>query len=157
MCHGFEERIGRLASLDLGPWALGSATLQGLDGTLAPARAASGMENYEKLQTYAVDEDVAEIEADARALIRQQSRRRVYPSAQEALEEGTDLSEAEGEYDWLRLYFEEVIWPEAERVSERVRHLHRSGEADVYYVQGDQPPADVERATQDMIERALFP
>ena len=29
------------------------------------------------------------------------------------------------------------------------------GEADVYYVQGDRPPADVEAATRDMIKQAL--
>ena len=118
---------------------------------------ASGMDNYERLPVYAVPEDFEAIGEDAAKLVTRLGKKRVFPRADEALEPGeSDLSKAAGSYDWLRLYFEEVIWPEATRVQETVQRRHRSGEADVHTVRGDVKPAEVERATRAVIARALF-
>ena len=70
-----------------------------------------------QLHVYAMAEDYEELQADARAIVTRLGKDRVYPRAGEALEDtaGVELAKAAGEYDWLRLYFEEVIWPEAER------------------------------------------
>ena len=71
-------------------------------------------------------------------------------------------------YTTLRLYFEEVIWPEALQVQrhvEEVRARLGAGEVlraiggpeagatrgKVYTVDGDQSPEDVERATRKII------
>ena len=103
-------------------------------------------------------EDYEEVQADARAIVTRLGKDRVYPRAGEALEDtaGVELAKAAGEYDWLRLYFEEVIWPEAEKVRAHVRHLHRSGTVQVCWVSGDEPPCEVEAATRQIIKRALL-
>jgi hypothetical protein len=117
---------------------------------------ASGMENYEQLHVYALPEDYREIEGDAAAAVERYGRQRVYPSRAEALEHA-ELAPASGTYDWLRLYFDEVIWTEACAVNETVRHLHRSGIVDVSSVNGADPPAAVERATRQLIKRVISP
>ena len=63
----------------------------------------------------------------------------------------TDLSEAAGAYDWLRLYFEEVIWPESRAVQRRVEEVGRRTSGKVWHVDGDQSAAEVETATRRII------
>ena len=49
-----------------------------------------------------------------------------------------------GDYDWLRLYFDEVVWREAERVRGRVDEVARAGSTPVHEVNGDLSPKDVQ-------------
>ena len=126
----------------------------------AGERDASGMDNYERLPVYAVEDDFEAIRvAGAEAVRKSGGASAVYPAAPDAVAEA-DLRGAAGEYDWLRLYFEEVIWPEAEAVRRRVHELgtraaSSSGHVDVHVVDGDQSPKDVERETRRVISRAF--
>ena len=120
------------------------------------ARDASGMENYEQLHVYAVEEDYALIEADAaEAVARGGGASVVYPRPDAARARTTiNLQPAAGSYDWLFLYFEEVIWPEAEGVQRNVDRLR--GSKDIHVVDGDLSPKEVEAATRDVIASALL-
>ena len=143
-----------------------------LSRALAMARGAqdaSGMDNYERLDVYALERDFARIRADAAAAVARLGAGTVFPRAHDAAARtSTDLSVAAGAYDWLRLYFEEVIWPEALQVQrhvEEVRARLGAGEVlraiggpeagatrgKVYTVDGDWSPEDVERATRKII------
>eukprot|EP00908_Phaeocystis_cordata_P019407 Transcript_30916.p1 GENE.Transcript_30916~~Transcript_30916.p1 ORF type:complete len:441 (-),score=181.40 Transcript_30916:58-1380(-) len=143
-----------------------------LSRALAMARGAqdaSGMDNYERLDVYALERDFARIRADAAAAVARLGAGTVFPRAHDAAARTcTDLSVAAGAYDWLRLYFEEVIWPEALQVQrhvEEVRAQLGAGEVlraiggpeagaargKVYTVDGDRSPEDVERATRKII------
>lgn len=66
-----------------------------------------------------------------------------------------DLSDAVGPhpdgYDWLRLYFDEVVWPEAEQVERRVDELRSGGRLDVVVVDGTAPSEAVVEKTQRFI------
>ena len=114
----------------------------------------SGMENYERLDVYALQDDYDEILKAAKAAVAREGHRRVFPPAEAAVT-GVDLSGAADEYSWLWLYFEEVIWPEACAVKEHVHALQRSGRLEVSTVSGEEAPAEVEQATRKIIQKAL--
>ena len=115
-------------------------------------RDSSGMENYERLSVYAVAEDFASSRTDAAlAVSRSGGPGVVFPGpGASGAHTAVDLSAAVGTYDWLWLYFEEVIWPEAEAVQRRVDQLRAAGRA-VYIVDGNQAPAQVEAATRHVL------
>ena len=76
----------------------------------------SGMGNYEQLGSYAAAADHAAIRADAAAAVAARGAAAIYPRAGgAAAHTATDLDGGAGAYDWLRLYFDEVIWPEAQQ------------------------------------------
>ena len=123
----------------------------------AGAQDASGMDNYEQLHVYAVEEDYAKIRADAAAAVAAHGgAAAVYPAVGAAAAKTTaDLSGAAGEYDWLRLYFDEVIWPEAMTVGAHVEARRQAASVDVHSLDGDRPTADVEADTRRVILRVL--
>ena len=63
-----------------------------------------------------------------------------------------DLSVAAGEYDWLRLYFDEVVWPEASLVEQHVAE-RASGGRSVRIVDGTCTADEVARNTQQFISK----
>ena len=122
----------------------------------AGASDTSGMENYEQLHVYATEADYRRIRADASEHVARLGRSLVYPVAGSAnAKTSADLSVAAEEYDWLRLYFDEVIWPEAQVVQAHVETCRAERSVDVHTIDGDQPTADVELATRCVISRVL--
>ena len=122
----------------------------------AGARGASGMHNYEQLNVYALEDDYARIRADASEHVARLGRPLVYPAASSTgAKTSVDLSVAAGEFDWLRLYFDEVIWPEAQVVHAHVETRRAERSVDVHVIDGDQPAAEVELATRRVISRVL--
>jgi len=118
----------------------------------AGSQDASGMENYEQIHFYATEDDYASVHADGAAAVARLGEAVVYPRAgAEGAKTDADLSHAAGAYDWLRLYFDEVIWPEAAKVRRHVDEARASGRIKVHVVDGEVPPADVERATRQII------
>mmetsp|Transcript_1301 Transcript_1301/g.4192 ORF Transcript_1301/g.4192 Transcript_1301/m.4192 type:complete len:246 (+) Transcript_1301:162-899(+) len=137
------------------------------------AKDASGMADYEKLEVYAVQEDHATIRRHATEAVENIGRDMVYqrPSRKTAcgvdddgVQQGPWLASAmdplrragkRGDYDWLRLYFDEVVWREAERVRGRVDEVARAGSTPVHEVNGDLSPKDVQVATNSVITDIL--
>eukprot|EP00964_Phaeocystis_antarctica_P055348 scaffold32562_cov42-Phaeocystis_antarctica.AAC.1 len=114
----------------------------------AGSKDASGMGNYEQLGTYAVAEEHAAIRADAAAAVAARGAAAVYPRAHDAAARtASDLSGAAGAttqtgaYDWLRLYFDEVVWPEAREVRRRVEARRAAGEVQLHVVDGEHDAA----------------
>ena len=108
---------------------------------------ASGMDNYEVLATYARPAEHAAVHADAQRAVERAGAEVVYPT-------DGGLGAARGAFDWLRLYFDEVVWPFAQeaaaRVDERTEPRPR-----VHEVDGDAPMVEVDRAARRIIAAAL--
>ena len=105
---------------------------------------ASGMDNYEVIGTYAIASEHEAVRADAGRAVERAGADVVYPS--------TDgLSGARGAYDWLRLYFDEVVWPFAEAAAARVDEIRGEPRPRVHMVDGDAPVAEVDLATRRIV------
>lgn len=112
---------------------------------------ASGEENYEVLGTYAMTEDFDTVRSDAAHAVEVEGRASVFPNPEQALVRSSrDLQEASGDYDWLWLYFQELIWPSAERVRTRLGELQHAG-LRVHSVDGTQPEEQVAQQTASII------
>ena len=121
----------------------------------ARASDASGMGNYEQLSSYAVADDHARIRADAAEAVAARGVGHTYPRARDAAAHtASDLSGAAGEYDWLRLYFDEVIWPEAREVRRRVEARRAAGDVRLHVVDGEAAEPELETATRRIIAGA---
>lgn len=123
----------------------------------AGTKDASGMDNYEILPVYAVEAEYDAIGKDGSDNVTKRGGRPfVYPAAHEAeAKTQVDLSTAHGPhpngYDWLRLYFDEVVWPEAEGVERNVNRLREGGSIDVVVVDGTASSEVVVQKTQQFI------
>ena len=106
---------------------------------------------------YAIEEDYAPIQAAASASVAASGGpSAIFPGADAPhARTAADLRRAAGEYEWLWLYFDEVIWPEAESVQRHVRELQCASAARVHVVDGDLAPVQVEAATRRVIAKAL--
>jgi len=116
-----------------------------------------GMGNYEQLSSYAVPSDHLAIRTDAAAAVAAHGTAAIYPRpGDSAARTAVDLSGGAGTYDWLRLYFEEVIWPEAQQVRQRVEARRAAGEVRLHVIDGERSAAEMERATRRIISDAYF-
>jgi hypothetical protein len=109
-------------------------------------------DNYEQLHYYAMKEDVLSIQADAHAAASVIGPELIYPQQNHV---GIDLSVATGEYDWMRLYFDELVWPSAARVSARVQELKRERQGLVHTISGEGSVEEVARAASDCAQRIV--
>jgi len=116
---------------------------------------ASGQDNYEQLHVYAVDEDAGAVRADAAAHVAALTAAgvSVFPSAgAAAARTAADLSTAAGGYEWLRLYFDEVVWTEAEKVRGHVDAQARARPCSVRSIDGNRSAADVLQETKRFMQ-----
>ena len=125
----------------------------------------SAQDDYEFIETYAAPHDFDAIEKAATALVDVRGAAAVYPAkGADANRTAVDLSCIEPGYrkpadyqrhayqtvrdfDWLYLYFEEVIWPEAVAVAQTVNSLASSlsVRARIHKIDGDQTQASVKQ------------
>ena len=86
----------------------------------------------------------------------------IYPKASGAAAKTEDISfaAARGSYDWLRLYFEEVIWPFEEKVATNVEtqskaHAEAKQTLRVHKVDGDAPVDEVSHTARRIMSSAF--
>merc|ERR1712039_574168 len=107
---------------------------------------------------YARKADHSRIETAAQSHIAGLGPEVAFPSCA-ALVGGKDFSRSSDEYSWLRLYFDEVIWPEAEKVKKHVQDAELAGNKVVKIINGmqskDAVKEEVERFVREKMPTSL--